>query len=59
MSNNGSHHETAGQINGHGDDPMTHMRRVVDQAMSDLDQVLARSKRAIAQADAALKMGSK
>lgn len=38
---------------------MTHLRKVMDQARNDLNKSLQKSKRALAEADAALKIGSK
>jgi hypothetical protein len=59
MTTNGNHSSPSGRIANNGDDPMTHLRKVMDQARNDLNKSLQKSKRALAEADAALKIGSK
>lgn len=58
MSDNGNH-TSSRRAARDGDDPMTHLRKTMDRARSDLNQSLQRSKRALAEADAALKIGSR
>jgi hypothetical protein len=59
MALNGNHYNSSMRTARNGDDPMTHLRKVLDQARNDLSESLQRSKRALAEADAALKIGSK
>jgi hypothetical protein len=59
MSANGNHRTSSGQAAKNGGDPMTDLRQKMDRARSDLNQSLRRSKRALAEADAALKIGSR
>ena len=56
MSDNGNP-TSATHANGNGDDPMIQLRKKMDRARSNLNQSLRRSKRALAEADAALKIG--
>jgi hypothetical protein len=58
MSKNESH-DTNRNANGNGDDPMIQFRKRMDKARSDFAAAQERSRRALAEADAALKIGSR
>jgi hypothetical protein len=58
MSDNGNS-SSSGQTIRNDDDPMIDLRRKMDRARNDLNQSLRRSKRALAEADAALKIATR
>lgn len=52
-------HNATRNANGNGDDPMIRFRKFMDKARIEFTASQERSKRALAEADAALKLGSR
>lgn len=52
-------HNATRSANGNGDDPMIQFRKIMDKARIEFTAAQERSRRALAEADAALKIASR